>query len=47
MQDACYLSGAQYAEQVGPPRIVSETAATGGQFRATQSFYCVGTQGGP
>lgn len=47
MQDSCYLSGAQYAELVGPPQIVSKAGPAGEEFQATQSFYCVGTQGGP
>jgi len=47
IHDACYFSGAQYPELVGPPQIVSEDGSTGKQFRVTQSFYCVGTIGGP
>ena len=47
MQDSCYFSGALYFKPVGPPQIVSEGEATDRHFRATQSFYCVGTQGGP
>lgn len=47
MQDACYLSGAQYYETVGPPQIVSLDGAGGQRLHATQAFYCVGTQGGP
>lgn len=45
IQDACYFSGAQYPWLVGPPRIVSEGGTTGKSFRATQSFYCIGTRG--
>jgi len=46
MQDSCYLSGYQYAHPEGPPQIVSEDGPAGRQFRATQSFSCVGTVGG-
>jgi len=41
-QDECYLSGDMYAQPAGPPKIVSEG---GGNFRATQSFYCIGIRG--
>lgn len=47
INDACYFSGAQYPELVGPPQIVSEGEGAGKRFQATQSFYCVGTRGGP
>lgn len=43
--DDCYFSGAQYPWLLGRPKIVSEDGATGRRFRATQSFYCVGTRG--
>lgn len=47
MQDSCYLSGAQRFEEAGPPKVLAEQGPAGPQYRATQSFYCVGTQGGP
>ena len=47
MQDSCYLSGAQYAEMVGPPKVVSADGAGGPHVSVTQAYYCVGTQGGP
>lgn len=47
INDACYFSGTQYPELVGPPQIVREGGADGEYFRVTQSFYCVGTRGGP
>ncbi len=47
MQDSCYFSGYQRFEVAGPPQIVNDGGATDGQVRVTQSFYCVGTVGGP
>jgi hypothetical protein len=47
MQDSCYFSGYQYFKTAGPPQIVSEDGTAGRHVQATQSFYCVGTVGGP
>lgn len=47
MQDACYLSGALYFEREGSPEIVTAEGPAGRHLRVTQSYSCVGTQGGP
>jgi hypothetical protein len=47
MQDSCYFSGYQRFTLEGPPQIVSEDGGEAKRLRATQSFSCVGTVGGP
>jgi hypothetical protein len=44
-QDRCYFGGETYAQLAGPPQVVPEGGTMAGQFRATQSFYCVGMRG--
>ena len=44
-QDECYFGGSTYAQLVGPPQIVRVDGTTGEHFRATQSFYCIGSRG--
>jgi hypothetical protein len=46
MQDSCYFSGFQYFRPEGPPQVVSVSGPAGPQFQATQTFSCVGTNGG-
>jgi hypothetical protein len=47
MQDSCYASGYQYFRPEGPPQVERQAGAAGEVYKATQSFTCVGTVGGP